>query len=291
MKLPFGTTGITILALAFGASLALATASPARQGTDPNKIPDVEQQRDMDQQLKQRQLNKDIAQQAAQALDAKEEAAYKAFFDASEQDAAKRIDLGQDFLKNYPASRYAEAVYSGLVRAYYTKQDWPNFFASGDKALALKADDVDILAMVGWVIPHLLDPNDPDAGQKLDKAESFEKRALVALVTMPKAAGLTDEQFANYKTEKSAEAHSGLGLVYFRRADFDASAKELVQATQGVTNPDPTDLYALGASLYNLKRFGEAADAFTKCAESPTGLQAVCKQQAEDAKKHAALGK
>jgi tetratricopeptide (TPR) repeat protein len=245
----------------------------------------------MDQQLKQRQLNKDIVEQAVQKLDPQEEAAYKAFFDASEQDAAKRIELGQDFLQKYPASRYAEAVYSGLVRAYYAKQDWPNFFASGDKALALKADDVDILAMVGWVIPHLLDPKDPDAGQKLDKAEGFEKRALVALVTMTKSAGVTDEQFAKYKTEKSAEAHSGLGLVYFRRSDFEASARELQQATQAVPNPDPTDLYALGASLFNLKRFSEAAGAFTKCAESPAALQSVCKQQAEDAKKHAALPK
>lgn len=287
------STGIlvAVVAVVCAASLGLSTPAPARQGTNANKIPDVEQQREMDQQMKQRQLNKDVTEQPAQKLDPKEEAGYKAFFETPEQDAAKRIQVGQDFLQKYPASRYAEAVYSGLVRAYYAKQDWPNFFASGDKALALKADDVDILAMVGWVIPHLLDPHDPEASQKLDKAESFEKRALVALVTMPKSVGMTDQQFAQYKTEKSAEAHSGLGLVYFRRSDFEASAKELAQATQAVPNPDPTDLYALGASLYNLKRFSDAAAAFTKCAESPTGLQAVCKQQAEDAKKHAAQSK
>ncbi len=291
MKISSTGTRVVVLAAVCAASLAVAMPARARQGTDPNKIPDVEQQRDTDQQLKQRQLNKDIVEKAAPKLDPQEEAAYKAFFDASEQDAAKRIELGQDFLQKYPASRYAEAVYSGLVRAYYTKQDWPNFFASGDKALALKADDVDILAMVGWVIPHILDPKDPDAGQKLDKAEGFEKRALVALVTMTTPAGMTDEDFAKYKTEKSSEAHSGLGLVYFRRSDFEASARELQQATQAVPNPDPTDLYALGASLYNLKRFSEAAGAFTQCAESPGGLQAVCKQQADDAKKHATLPK
>ena len=288
MKISSTGTRVAVLAVVCAASLGVVAPARARQGTNPNMIPEVERQRDMDQQLKQRQLNKDIVEQAAQKLDPKEEASYKAFFDASEQDAAKRIELGQDFLQKYPTSRYAEAVHSGLVRAYYAKQDWPNFFASGDKALALKADDVDILAMVGWVIPHLLDPKDPDAGQKLDKAESFEKRALVALVTMPKSEGMTDEQFAKYKTEKSAEAHSGLGLVYFRRSDFEASARELQQATQAVPNPDPTDLYALGASLYNLKRFSEAAGAFTKCAESPGGLQAVCKQKLEDSKKAAA---
>jgi len=102
---------------------------------------------------------------------------------------------------------------------------------------------------------------------------------------------MTDEQFAHFKAEKTAEAHSGLGLVYFRRSDFESSVKELQQATQATPTPDPTDLYAMGAGLFNLKRFKEAADAFAKCAESPNGLQAVCKQQEEAAKKLAAQAK
>ena len=275
------------MVLAFAASSGFAV-SYAGQGTNPNMVPAIEQQQEQDRQLKQKQLNKSISDQQAPKLDPKEEAAYKAFFDASGQDAAQRIQLGQDFVQNYPASRYAEAVYSGLVRAYYEKQDWPNFYASGDKALALKPDDVDILAMVGWVIPHLLYPKDPDASQKLDKAESYEKRAIVALATMTKPAAMTDEQFAKFKTDKSAEAHSGLGLVYFRRSDFEASVKELQQATQVGPDPDPTDLYALGAGLFNLKRYSEAAGAFAKCAETPNSLQAACKQKVEESKKAAA---
>jgi len=290
MKIAFRRTRVTLWAGLLAASFVVARGSQAGQGTNPNYVPEVETQQDTNKQLEQRQLNKSVADLGPK-IDPQEEAAYKAFFDTAEQDVAARIQLGQDFAQKYPSGPYTEAVYSGLVRAYYAKQDWPNFYSSGDKALALKADDVDVLAMVGWVIPHLIDPNDPEAGQKLDKAETFEKRAVMALATMTKPTTVTDEQFALFKSEKSAEAHSGLGLVYFRRSDFDSAAKELQQATQAVPNPDPTDLYALGASLFNLKRFKEAADAFGKCAESPGGLQAPCKQQADAAKKLAAPAK
>ena len=63
------------------------------------------------------------------AVDPKEEAAYKAFFDASPQDADTKIKLGEDFIQTYPTSRYAESVYAGLSQAYYAKQDWKNLYS------------------------------------------------------------------------------------------------------------------------------------------------------------------
>jgi tetratricopeptide (TPR) repeat protein len=292
MKPSFVRTGILVLAVACAAGLAFAPASLA-QGTNPNKVPDVEQQREQEQQLKQRQLGQGVADQQAQApkVDPLEEAAYKAFYDVGAQDAEKRIQLGQDFLQKYPSGRYTEAVYAGLTNAYYAKQDWKNFYANADKALAIKADDVDLLVMVGWVIPHIITPDDPDASSKLDKAERCEKQAIVGMASLVKPANMTDEQFALTKTEKLSEAHSGLGLVYFRRQQFDESVKELQQATQGAASPDPTDLFVLGFSLQNLKRNAEAADAFNRCAQIPGALQDRCKQSADAARKLAGPSK
>ena len=73
---------------------------------------------------------------------------------------------------------YIEAVHAGLAQAYYTKQDWKNFYGEADKALALKPDDVDLLTMVGWVTPHVITGSEPDASDQLDKAETYEKRAI-----------------------------------------------------------------------------------------------------------------
>jgi tetratricopeptide (TPR) repeat protein len=228
---------------------------------------------------------------AAPKVDPQEEAAYKAFFDASFQDADKKIELGKDFLQKYPMSRYVESVDAGLVQAYYLKQDWKDFYATADQALALSPDDAGVLTVVGWVIPHVYNPNDPDAAKNLDKAEQYEKHAMQVIQTMPKPAAMTDEQFTQSKTALLSEAHSGLGLVYFRRQQPEDSVKELQQATQSSPKPDPTDFFVMGIDLQTLGRNADALDAFNKCAQVPSGLQDRCKQSADTAKKQAAPAK
>ena len=183
----------------------------------------------------------------------------------------------------------AEAVDAGLTNVYYEKQDWKNSYAFADSALALKSDDVDVLTNVGWVIPHVFQADAPDADSQLDKAETYEKHALEVLPTLPKPSGLTDAQFAALKTQKSLQAHSALGLVYFRREDYDNSAKELQKSVQDNANPDQTDLYVLGIDLKNLKHYAEAADAFTRCSKLGGNLQDRCSQGADESKKLAQI--
>ncbi|HEY6903409.1 MAG TPA: tetratricopeptide repeat protein [Candidatus Acidoferrales bacterium] len=225
-----------------------------------------------------------------QGIDRKEENAYKAFYNQKDE-LDKKIQLGQAFLQKYPKSPLAEAVDAGLVNAYVAKQDWKSVYASADSALALKPDDVDVLTTVGWVIPHVYQPSDPDASAELDKAETYAKHALEVMATMPKPPHLSDAQFAVAKAQKSAQAHSALGLVYYRRDDFANSAKEMEQAMQGDPHPDATDLYVFGMDLQNLKRYGEAADAFNRCALATSALEDACKQNADVAKRQSAQSK
>jgi len=165
------------------------------------------------------------------------------------------------------------------------------FYTNSDKDLALNPDDVPVLVIVGWVIPHLYDPNDPNAPKNLDKAEHDEKHALEVAANMPAPAGMTDEEFAKSKSALVSEAHSGLGLVYFRKQQAEDSVKELQQAIQSAESPDATDLFVLGVGLQSLGKYGEAADAFTRCAQIAGGLQDRCKQTADAAKKQAGPSK
>jgi tetratricopeptide (TPR) repeat protein len=161
-------------------------------------------------------------------------------------------------------------------------------YADADKTLALNPDDVTVLVLVGWVIPHNYDPNDLAAESRLDKGEKYEKHALEVLAALPKPANLTDEQFAKVKAQGESQAHSGLGLIYFRRQDYEQSIAELKKSTADPANQDATDYYVMGVELTRLKRFSESADAFQKCAAMPGGLQDRCKQMGADAKKQAA---
>src|ERR1700732_1652348 len=118
----------------------------------------------------------------------KEKADYKAFFEAGDPD--KKVQLGQDFLQKYPMSQYATSVYSQLVNAYFTKQDWNNLYDTAEKAIATNPDDVDVLTLVGWIIPHTYRSDDPDGEKKLDKAVNYEKHALDVIPPLPKPATL-----------------------------------------------------------------------------------------------------
>jgi tetratricopeptide (TPR) repeat protein len=225
---------------------------------------------------------------SAPKIDPAEEADYKAFVALKPEDDDKRVELGDAFVQKYPSGRYTEAVYSQLTQAEYNKRDFAKMYSDSDKALAMNPDDVSVLVVTGFVIPHVYNPNDADADAKLDKAEKYEKHALETLASMTKPATLTDDQFAKTKVLAESQAHSALGLVYFRKQNFDAAVTELAKGTSTAASPDPTDYYVMGVSLGHLDRYSDAADAYTKCAANPGTLQPRCKQAADDAKKQAA---
>lgn len=224
---------------------------------------------------------------AAPPVNPKEQADYKALFNTPDSMPDVKIQLGTAFINNYPMSNYKESVYNQLLHAYYSKQNWDDFYSTGDKVIALDPDDVDALTMVGWVIPHVFHATDPDAQLKLAKAETYEKHAIDVLGTMPKPASITDDQFAAMKAEAMEQAHSGLGLVYFREQK-PADAVTQLQAATSSTMPDPADLYVLGIELMAVNRAGDASAAFQKCSTIQSGLSDQCKQRGDEAKKQAA---
>jgi tetratricopeptide (TPR) repeat protein len=243
--------------------------------------------------LQQQQPAKPGAQQeqqpAAQApADPEEEKAYKTFTDVKPDAFDQQIQVGEQYLQKYPTGRYAEQVYARLTNAYFQKQQFDKMYAASDKALSMNPNDVTVLVLVGWVIPHNYDPNDVEADRRLTKAESYEKHAIELLTAMTKPDNITDEQFNKAKTASLAQAHSGLGLIYFRQQQFDKAVTEMQQAVKLDTSPDSVDLYVLGVSLSQLKRYPEAADAFQKCAATPGAVQDRCKQREGEAKKLAA---
>lgn len=221
---------------------------------------------------------------AAAKIDPREEAEYKAFFKMHVEDTNKRIEAGDAFVQKYPTGPFSEAVYSQLSTAEYQKQDFEKMDEYADKALALNPDDVTVLVFVGWVIPH-----SNDSAAKLDKAEQYEKRVLELLPTIVKPAGMSTAELATAKSQYESQAHSGLGLVYYQKEDFENAVTELKKATSGVSQPDPSDYFVMGDSLDRLDRYSDAAEAFKMCAAIPSGQQALCKQKAEGAEKEVAL--
>jgi hypothetical protein len=161
------------LSLALGAAFSLIGPCQAQgMGGGQQAVP-----RATSTDIQQTELHAltDVQRQPGVTIDPKEQSAYDAFYRVSAELPDKKIQLGGAFLAKYPKSIFTEAVDAGLVEAYYQKQDWKDFYVTADKALALKPNDVDVLATVGWVIPHVYDAHDDNADQQLAKAEACEK--------------------------------------------------------------------------------------------------------------------
>ncbi|HEX4004522.1 MAG TPA: tetratricopeptide repeat protein [Candidatus Acidoferrales bacterium] len=219
--------------------------------------------------------------------DPKEDSAYHAFQKVPAADADKKIKLGQAFVNKYPKDRYTQTIYDEVAQVYYAKQDLNDFYAWTDKGLSVFPDDVSLLTLTGWVIPRGYKPDDPDGDKRLDKAEAEEKHAMQLIDGLQKPGAMSEQSFSQYKAGETAVVHSALGLIYFRREQYDQSAKEMQESMTGEASPDPTDLLVLGADFQNLSRFKEAADAFNRCAQVPGNFQATCKQQADNSLKMA----
>jgi len=218
---------------------------------------------------------------------AEEDAAVKAFQAMPNTDLAKKISAGEEFLKKYPESRYRPIVYSALPFEYIQSGKPDKAFEVGEKEVALKPDDVQTMAVLSQTIPRAISASTPEPEKQLAKAETYGKRALEITPTISKPEGMPDQNFNAAKNATLAMAHSGLGLVYFRRGKYSDAIPELEQSVKIDPNPtpDPVNLYVLGMSNQKASHYEEAAAVFTKCAAIAGGLQTACKNGAEEAKK------
>ena len=222
-------------------------------------------------------------------VSAEEDAAMKAFRESTKgKDAATMEKLGEEFVQKYPQSRYRVEVYSMLVRGYYSSGQVDKMEAAGDKELALQPNDPQTLALVGSALPRAMNASTPDPQKRLAKSEQYCQQALDLLTTQVKPENMSDDVFLDTKNQTAAMAHSGLGLVAFRRGKYADAIPHLEQSAKLDSQPDPVNYYLLGISNEKASHFDDAVAAFTKCATIPGGLQATCTQNIEEAKKLAA---
>jgi len=220
-------------------------------------------------------------------VNAEEDGAVKAFQAMPNTDLPKKIAAGEDFLKKYPESRYRPIVYSALVFEYIQTNNSDKAFEIGDKEVALKPDDAQIMAVLSQTMTRAMAANTPEPEKRLAKAETYAKRAIEITPTLPKPDGMPDQNFIAAKNQTLTMAHSGLGLAYLRRGKINDAIPELEQSVKIDPNPapDPVNLYLLGMANVKAAHFDDAAIAFNKCAAIAGSLQNTCKNGAEEAKK------
>ena len=274
---------VQMATMIFVGAILLSGARISAQGTQQS-APTLNPEKKQDKPQEVTPLTLD---NAPPPVNAEEDAAIKAFRAVPITDMAKKDQLGEEFLQKYPQSRYRPEVYSLLVRGYLSLGQIDKMEAVGDKEIELNPGDAQTLAIVGSTLPRVMNAGTPDPEKRLDKAEQYSKRALEVLPTLVKPTELSDADFLKAKDQTSALAYSGLGLVAFRRSKFAEAIPNFEQAVKLDPVPDPVNFYLLGLANEKTSHFEDAANAFTKCAAVPGGLQATCKSGADEAKKMA----
>ena len=214
-----------------------------------------------------------------------EDDAAKAIIAMKPDQSPQLIQAAGEFLKKYPQSRFRPVVYFRMAEAYRETNNFEKLTATGDEALVENPDNVDVLALMCWFLPHKVDRNSLDAERKLSNAEKYGRRALELMATLPKPDIISEADFALAKHQKEAMAHSGLGLVYYHRGKTTDMVAEFEQSTTLDTSPDPLDYFLLGNGRTQMKKFTEAAAAYEKCSQVNWAWQADCKTRLEATKK------
>jgi tetratricopeptide (TPR) repeat protein len=220
-------------------------------------------------------------------VNAEEDAAIKVFRDAPATDLQKKLQLGDDFLKKYPQSRYRAEVYAFQVRGFMAIGQTDKMEAAGEKELELEPNDAQTMAIIGSSLPRSMPTNltETEKIRLLTQSETYSRKALELLATLPKPPQISDEQFIQAKNQALAMAYGGLGLVSFRRGKFSDAIPNLEQSAKYDPNPDPVIYFVLGLSNEKASHFDDAVTAFTKCAAIQSSLQQTCKTGIDEAKK------
>ncbi len=215
-----------------------------------------------------------------------EEDAYKALTARTASQSAQ-VQLGEDFVRKFPDSRYLPSIYGILTSAYFAAGNEDKMFVSGSKALELNPDNTAVLALLAMAMPRRVRSNTPDAAQQLEKAEGYARHALELIPTLPKPADVDDATFEKVKNDQLSMAHSGVGLIDINRRKYADARTELMLAVQLAENPDLVDYYLLGNADVQTSYYNDAVAAYEKCAASGP-LAAECQSREESAKQDAA---
>jgi tetratricopeptide (TPR) repeat protein len=286
-------SGLTVLALFVAASGWARSASQSQQpsqggssgqSTPPSQPPPSGQ---LPGAGPSGQLPGSSAPAAAPQTSPEEDKDYKAFYDARTGDPQKQAQMGEDFVKKYPNSKYTGVVYAALASNYLTLGDEDKMFASAQKSIDFDPDNIDALSIMTWAGARRTNPNSPDAADRFAKLENYGHHAITLLAALQKPANVDDATFNAQRNDELSMCHSGLGFMDFVRQRYPDAITELTQAVQLANNPDQVDYYILGAADERSSHFDDAIAAFGKCAEKEGGVQDRCKTAIDDTKKRA----
>ncbi len=163
--------------------------------------------------------------------------AYMAF--AGEQNASKRIGLGDAFLQKFPSTFMKETAMVVMMQTYVQLNNSDKAIETAHKVLESNPDQLDALAYLSFAFPFTFKSEDPEATSKLSRAENDARRGLSALQKLQKPEQVSEDQFSRYVKQQRANFNACIGFVALQRKDYPAAITSFRTAAED----NPADVY------------------------------------------------
>jgi tetratricopeptide (TPR) repeat protein len=154
------------------------------------------------------------------------------------------------------------ALYQNEIQSYQMLNDAPHMIEAGKKALGVKPDDINTLAMLSNVMAERPPQNDQQKTEQMKVAEDYVNQALTLLpnyLSGPEGSKMQAPQ----KADLTSQLHYTLGLIYLHQKRLSSSQQEFLTALKSKPS-DPITYYRLGLAYVQDTKNDQAMDALGK---------------------------
>ena len=170
----------------------------------------------------------------------------------------KVVFVGQTAVSEFPKATKKAKMYilQKMMYGYKQLNNSHKTVKTADAILTLDHNYLPALLILSLVLPEFLPDEEKPRAQQLKRALEITLRAkeqIASFITRAKPARISPDQWAKQKSELPAKIHSALGLIYFKKKDYQLSSKEYEQATSLVRG-EGIDFYRMGVAYYQQAR-------------------------------------
>lgn len=180
-------------------------------------------------------------------------------------DANARIAAAQNLLTEFRDTEFKEFANLMLMASYQELGDLPNMIVFAEETLMINPSNVGVLLELAYAIPSRTREFDLDKEEQLSGAEAHATKALALIPNMTKPNPDTpDDQWLTIKKDYMSRGNESLGVIEFKRGNFDGSAAFLEKAIELAPDPTPMTHYHHANTLLSAGKKEEALAAINQ---------------------------
>jgi tetratricopeptide (TPR) repeat protein len=178
-------------------------------------------------------------------------------------DSQAILGVADRFVSSFPQSEFLGVILQYKMFACARMQNFECLVASGQSALRVQPDNLNVLLTLASAIPDAADGR----AELLAKAQGLAERALERVGTIHIPHEISLERWRTLRGETEAQAHEALGKIAVRQGKLETAIAEFERAAFNNPAPQGSQFLLLGATYVSAGRNAEARSALRRAAE------------------------